>query len=249
MSQLGYRHGNTIVHRFDVRLKILYLAVFSLISVHISWIGLLVLTMVIVAAVSVVRLSIVSLFRDFRYLGVLMIFVLAARSLSIPDHAFWRIDRLVFSHSGFMDGTIYCWRLTLITLMGVVMLASTRSSEIRAGIQWMLKPVPFIPEKKVGMMMGLIVRFIPVILNQVMETGQALRARGIEGRRNPFHRMAILGPPLLRRTFLQADRLVLAMEARCYTEHRTERPLSTTRLDWIGLVGLLGLSGMLLFVA
>jgi energy-coupling factor transporter transmembrane protein EcfT len=45
-----------------------------------------------------------------------------------------------------------------------------------------------------------------------------------------------LGVPLIRKTFEQADRLVIAMEARCYSENRTDPALSANRIDWIALL-------------
>jgi energy-coupling factor transporter transmembrane protein EcfT len=85
-------------------------------------------------------------------------------------------------------------------------------------------------------MMGLIARFIPVILNQAKETVEAQRARCVEYRRNPLYRLVRLGVPLIRRTFEQADRLIVAMEARCYSENRTDPALCANRIDWIALL-------------
>ena len=103
-------------------------------------------------------------------------------------------------------------------------------------MQWFLKPVAFIPAKRVATMMGLIARFIPAILNQARETAEAQRARCVENRKNPLYRLIQIGAPLIRRTFEQADRLTVAMEARCYSENRTDPALSVTRLDWIALL-------------
>jgi energy-coupling factor transporter transmembrane protein EcfT len=45
-----------------------------------------------------------------------------------------------------------------------------------------------------------------------------------------------MGVPLIRRTFQQADKLIVAMEARCYSENRTDSALSASRLDWTALL-------------
>ena len=81
-------------------------------------------------------------------------------------------------------------------------------------------------------MISLLVRFIPMILSQARETADAQRARCIECRKNPVVRLVKLTVALLRRIFEDADRLVVAMEARCYTEDRTGPSFSATRLDW-----------------
>ena len=91
-------------------------------------------------------------------------------------------------------------------------------------------------------MIGLLVRFIPVILTQATEQGEALRARAIDNRRNPLRRTVFLCMPLLRRTFVTADRLALAMEARCYGSQRTTgHPWRMTVRDWSALAGAGGL--------
>jgi energy-coupling factor transporter transmembrane protein EcfT len=84
-------------------------------------------------------------------------------------------------------------------------------------------------------MMSLIVRFMPVIFQQAKETLDAQRARGVENRKNPVYRLVKLGIPILRRTFERADKLALAMEARCYSENRTDPRLSSGIKDWITL--------------
>jgi energy-coupling factor transporter transmembrane protein EcfT len=91
------------------------------------------------------------------------------------------------------------------------------------------------PAERIAAMLGLIVRFIPLIFEEVSRTIDAQRARAVENRRNPVYRMVKFGLPLLRRIFETSDRLVLAMEARCYTEDRTGPELSAGREDWIVL--------------
>jgi energy-coupling factor transporter transmembrane protein EcfT len=80
------------------------------------------------------------------------------------------------------------------------------------------------------------VRFIPFIFEQAKKTAEAQRARGVENRKNPVYRLKMFGIPLMRRIFERADKLVLAMEARCYSENRTDSLLSSGVRDWIALV-------------
>jgi energy-coupling factor transporter transmembrane protein EcfT len=104
-------------------------------------------------------------------------------------------------------------------------MTTTRSAEIRTAVVWFLRPVPWIPAARVGTMIGLLVRFLPEVLRTARETAAAQRARGIENRKNPVYRLTRLAVPLMRKTFLRADRLALAMTARCYSEDRTDPEL------------------------
>ena len=66
---------------------------------------------------------------------------------------------------------------------------------------------------------------MPILVAVARETASAQRARGIENRKNPVYRLTRLAVPLMRKTFLRADRLALAMTARCYSEDRTDPEL------------------------
>jgi len=91
-------------------------------------------------------------------------------------------------------------------------------------------------------------RFIPVILNQAKETAEAQRARGVENRKNPVYRLTKLGIPLIRRTFENADRLIVAMESRCYSENRTDPELMSTPRDWVALLIITTLCFLMIFL-
>lgn len=84
--------------------------------------------------------------------------------------------------------------------------------------------------------MGLILRFVPVILDQARETAEAQKARAVENRKNPVYRLTKFSFPLIRRTFERADDLVAAMEARAFTEHRTDPELTADKRDWVALM-------------
>jgi energy-coupling factor transporter transmembrane protein EcfT len=85
-------------------------------------------------------------------------------------------------------------------------------------------------------MMGLILRFVPVILDQARETAEAQKARAVENRKNPVYRLTKFGFPLIRRTFERADDLVVAMEARAFSEYRTDPELNADQRDWVCLL-------------
>ncbi len=84
-------------------------------------------------------------------------------------------------------------------------------------------------------MMSLIMRFMPVIYEQVKDTADAQRARCVENNKNPIYRLIKLLIPVIRRTFEGADDLALAMEARCFSENRTDPVLSSSPKDWVTL--------------
>ena len=236
LTSFSFHPGTSLLHKLDVRFKILFLILISLISLGRGFTGLCILTGLLAALIIHSHIPLKSGFKEFRFFIILLLLILVARMLTTPGTALFEIKSIAITRPGLMSGIRICWRLVVIALLGFLFVFTTRSSEIKAAVEWFLKPFKFIPAKHIATMMGLIVRFIPVILNQAKETAEAQRARCLENRKNPFYRLIRLGVPLIRRTFEQADRLIVAMEARCYSENRTDAILSATRTDWIALL-------------
>ena len=235
LTSLGFRPGTSLLHRLDVRFKLFFLILISLISLSGDFIRLGIFTCLLAALVFDSRLPLKSGLKGFRFFLFLLLLILLARMVTTPGNAILEIKSYSVTRQGILSGVLICWRLTIIVLLGFAFVFTTRSFEIKAAVEWVLKPLAFIPGKRIATMMGLTTRFVPVILNQANETAEAQRARCVENRKNPVYRLIRLGIPLIRRTFERADKLAVAMEARCYTDNRTDPELSATRIDWIAL--------------
>jgi len=236
ITAFNFKQGDTFFHQIDIRLKLFSLALFSASGMKCSFYGLILLTVILIVSLIYIKLPFISTVKELYGLIFLLIFVFISRSLSIPGTQvikFWFISA---THEGITSGAIFCWRLLLIILTGLLFTATTKTTRIKSGIQWFLSPIPFVPEKKVAVMISLLTGFIPIILRQAHETTQAQRARGIENRKNPLYRLTKFSIPFICRTFESADKLTLAMEARCYTEQRTEPQFSFKYKDYIALL-------------
>jgi len=235
LTAFGYFSGNSLLHSLDSRFKLLFIAVLSLVSLNLNFAALGIISILLLGFIIYSRLPLYAMFKELRFFFILLAFVFVARALSTGGDPVIEVKFFSVSGEGLSDGLLVCWRLALVVLLAFTMVTTTRPSDIKAAVQWYLKPVPFIPEKKVAIMMGLILRFVPVIFDQAAETAEAQRARCVQNRKNPVYRLVKLGFPLLRRTFERADDLVAAMEARGFTENRTDPQLVAHRRDWIAL--------------
>jgi len=235
LTAFGYRAGDSLLHRIDARVKILSVIFLSLASLNVYFRGLGLVTVILLAVIFHARLPLASGLRELRYFLIVLLLIFAARVLSTAGTALVSFKYFTISMQGLTSAILVCWRLALIVVLGFAFIATTPPSAIKAAVQWFLKPVPFVPEKKVAVMMGLILRFVPLILDQARETAQAQKARAVENRKNPLYRLIKFGFPLIRRIFERADDLVVAMEARAYTEHRTDPELTAGKRDWIAL--------------
>ena len=83
--------------------------------------------------------------------------------------------------------------------------------------------------------MGLIVRFIPVIFQKTRNISEAQKARCVESRKNPLYRLQTFVMPLMRGVFQDADKLAMAMVARCYDENQPVENKAAQMSDWLVL--------------
>jgi len=235
LTAFGYQLRQSFLHRCDARVKIGSLLIVSSAGLYARGWGLMVLTAAAAAAFLCGRQPLWRTLRELRWFFILLAAILASRAIFTPGRPLAQVFTVAVSSRGLVDGVLVCWRLLLIVLSAMVLTATTRASEIRAAVQWFFAPVPFVPEKRLGTMLGLLVRLIPLIFGRISEVRCAQLARCVDCRKNPIYRMRVLVVPLMERLFDAADELVLAMTARAYHENRSGPTLQAGRSDWLVL--------------
>ncbi len=231
LTAIGFVPGRSFLHRLDPRTKQALLMILSAVSMGGAFSFVSLLSVILFGCFHAAGVSLVRLVREIRYFLIFLIFVFAVRTFRFESG--WIF---VFDSDLAGEALMICWRLLLVVLMGLLVMVSTRTAHIRAALIWFLRPIPFIHEKMAATMVGLIVRFLPQILFQAADISDAQCARCIERRRNPLVRLKCFAIALFRRTFLSADELVVAMQARCYNENRTLPDFSFSRRDVIAVV-------------
>jgi len=235
LTALSYYHRESLLHKLDVRFKLIFLILISFAVLKADFMALSLLSFMLLIIIAYIRLPVKSTIKALRYFIILIFLVFLARAFSTPGSVLINLKVMSITREGIYDGAVVCWRLFMVVILGLLFASTTRPSEVKAAVQWFLIPFRFMPGKRIAIMMSLIMRFIPVIIDQVKETVDAQRARGIENRKNPVYRLIKLLIPVIRRTFESADDLAVAMEARCYSENRTDPSLASERKDWIAL--------------
>lgn len=147
-------------------------------------------------------------------------------------------------------------RLLLLMLFAVMLPLTTAPLELADGLDALLRPLERIgfPAHESAMMIGMALRFIPLLMQ---ETDKIIRAQLSRGARldqgNIFRRVMAFIPvliPLFIIIFRRADEIALAMEARGYDggAGRTRRkPLVWKYRDTIIIILSLFISGVCLF--
>jgi energy-coupling factor transporter transmembrane protein EcfT len=231
LNIMGYFPGTSTYHQMDVRFKLLSFVLVSITCLNARFSALAILSVAIIVLFLTARLPLHLILKDLRYFSILLFVLLLTRGLFTEGIPVVSFCALTISREGLTSGLLICWRLLVIVVLSIIGVATTKPSELKAGVQWFLAPIPYIPEKKAAVMLSLVIRFMPLLLMQARETSEAQKARCVENRKNPVYRFKVLVIPLLRRTFENADQLVTAMEARCYHENRTDPQLTATYKD------------------
>lgn len=233
LTSFSYHPGFSLLHKIDARFKLFIIVMIGLCSLKASLSGIVLLFMLVVCGMVIVRINLLQVIKDLYLLLFFLIFVFAVRAFSAEGAVLIKIFNVKLTYYGLIEGSIVCMRIILIVLSGLLFTSTTRTAQLKASIDWIFRPFPFIPGGRISTMTGLMMRFIPLIFEQAMETSNAQKSRGIENRRNPVYRMVKFSIPLFTRIFQNADKITMAMESRCYSDKRTGIKLSSARNDWI----------------
>jgi len=219
---LTYRDGNTLAHRLDPRSKLVVqvgfaVAVFA--TVDPVWLGAL--AAVPVASLAAARLSPLAVVRSYRVLLVVLALgpPLAAVTFSPPWVVPERAVRSALSVS----------RVALLLFVTSAYVVSTPARDSRAAVQ---RLIPGKPGQLLGVGVELTVRFLPLVRRDIAQIRTAIRARGGAERSlvDRARRVALVGT---RRAFTRADRLALALRARCFAWNPTLPRLRFRRRDYL----------------
>jgi biotin transport system permease protein len=242
---LHYFPGNSLLHRWDARCKFfgLLMITATLIQSKITWLTFDSILLIGVLIIS--RLPLRQFFRDFWVWAIFLLILFLFQGLFTPGSRLPAFPWLPVSLEGIYLGSFTCWRLGLILGYAILFTALTRPREIQDTLIWLLKPIPFLPERRVGLMVSLTIRFFSIILDEAEEVRLAHKARLGDQNKNPFRRAKFLSLPLLRRSFSRAEDITLALAARGY---RDDLPLQLSTLPFPHLIPLLLFLGSLVVI-
>ena len=239
--------GNSLVHRFDPRLKLV---------LTVAYIVLL------FAASNPLGLTLSILFLGVMYKVAKIPVKMIGKSLKpiLPIVLFTAVLNLFFV-SGEGDPLVHFWFLTIYAegvryavLMAVRVMAliagtslltyTTSPIVLTDAIEQLLKPLGKLhfPVHELAMMMSIALRFIPTLIEETDKIMNAQKARGAQLDTGKMtDRVKALVPvliPLFISAFRRADELAMAMEARCYhggTNRTRMRILHVQAIDWAAI--------------
>jgi len=278
LTQFSYRPGNFILFKMDVRCKMICICILSIVIVRANFLHLSLISMILLWLLyRCSSFNIRPFIKELKYFFLILLFVFIVRTITTPGvhisiPIFKFIEASTFmgkdigdiityininilhnvniTKEGLIDGGKVSWRFMIIMIMGILFSCSTTSSAIKNAVICFLEPVPFIPEKRVGVMVSLFIRFLPLILEKAHEVSDAQKSRCAHLKKNPVKKIKNITIPLLQKVFNSADTLAIAMASRCYNDNRavvTEHPVLRSGYEVHFYVGTIALSAIILF--
>jgi biotin transport system permease protein len=217
---LSYDPGTSIAHRLDPRAKLAVQVGFALaVFAHTSPRGLAIASLFAGCVLAVAELPPQTAVLEVRYALPFLTAgpLLAAVTLGSP----WVVLGEAFTPA------LASYRVLLVLLVSVAYVRTTPVRDSRAAIQHV---VPGRFGRMCGMGVALVFRFLPVLLTDLTRARAAMQARlGTE--RALAERMELLAVAGVRRAFARADKLALALRARCFAWNPTLPALRFSRID------------------
>jgi energy-coupling factor transporter transmembrane protein EcfT len=247
LNPFEFRPGTTSLHCLDTRCKFFLVCIMSLSLVNAGFSACFIALGVLYCLLKQIRLKIIETIKQLKYFILFLFFLILTRSLTMPGDPIVTFHDIVITRQGLFLGCLVALRFFLVMVTGLLFSATTRAASIKTAAQWYLKPLPFVPEKRVAIMISLALRFLPLILKQARENSNAIQSRCGNLQKNPVKRFIRLSLPVLKKTFLSADHLILAMEARCYCENRTDPEFEPGGKEVIFIITSLVLSFCIIF--
>ena len=215
---LHYSPGQSPLHRWDARCKLLAVIVVSLLLWRAFPLTLAGFSLILATTFRLARLPARTMLKELRsWLGLLLVFFVMHAGFT-PGAPPLTLPWIPCSKPGLIQGALACWRLGLLLGYAVLFTATTRPRSVRAAITWCLQPFKFLPANRIAFMASLTMRLVPMVLDHLAEVKEAHQARLGNLIRHPVRRSKYLILPLFRRTLLQGDELALALAARGYGE-------------------------------
>ena len=218
-----YFPGETLVHKYDPKLKmltmILFIASLFFINSVFMYLPVVIYLMLIIFNA---KLPIGLVLRGLKPLKWIILVTFIINLFFTPGEDIYTFGILKISQEGIDLAVFMGIRLVLLVLGTSLLTYTTSPIELTDGIESLLRPFRKIgvPSHEIAMMMTIALRFIPTLIEETDKIMKAQMARGADFESgNLIKRAKNLVPllvPLFINSFRRAEELATAMEARCY---------------------------------
>lgn len=224
LSSVMYRPGSSLLHGLDSAVKLIcFLLLCAAVLLTQTAAGYVAMLIFVPALAYMARLSFAQALSGVRRLRWMLLAILLLKFLfACPDKAFFHSWIFFPSLEGLAMGTAIVIKLALILMLSSIMSATSSPLKINEGLRTLLHPLSKLklPADHIALMLGVTVRFIPLLFEEAENIRFAQRARGMKfGEQSFFDTARAAAPiaiPLCVSAFKKAEMLTMAMEAKGY---------------------------------
>jgi energy-coupling factor transport system permease protein len=218
-----YFPGNTLIHRFDPRSKIIFTLIYvvalflcrSLISYGVALVVLLVL-------IGISRVKAKVFMKGMKPVVFIVVFTAILNIFYTSGTEIWRWGIFSITEEGLWRALYMVLRILMLIACTLLLTYTTSPITLTDGLERLLRPLKRFgfPVHELSMMMSIALRFIPTLIQETDKIISAQKARGADfDTGNLIQKAKALIPiliPLFISAFRRADELATAMECRCY---------------------------------
>ncbi|MBU5669414.1 energy-coupling factor transporter transmembrane protein EcfT [Peptoniphilus sp. MSJ-1] len=232
-----YFPGDSLVHEYDPKLKILTMFVYIISLFFIdSFIMYIPIVIYLFLILFNAKLPVGLVLRGLKPLRLIIFVTFLINLFFTPGKPIYELGFLKISQEGIDLAFFMGIRLILLVLGTSLLTYTTSPIELTDGIESLLRPFRKIgvPSHEIAMMMTIALRFIPTLIEETDKIMKAQMARGADFESgNLISRAKNLVPllvPLFINSFRRAEELATAMESRCYRGGDGRTKMNTSKI-------------------
>ena len=235
-----YFPGNSLLHRFDPRSKIiftvLFIAAIFLCKGLVSY-GITLLILLMMIGISKVQPRV--FLKGMKPVVFIVVCTAILNLFYTSGTVLWSWGILKITEEGIWKAGFMVLRILMLIACTLLLTYTTSPILLTDGLEKLLRPLKKLnfPVHELSMMMSIALRFIPTLIQETDKIISAQKARGADfDSGNLIQKAKALIPiliPLFISSFRRAEELAIAMECRCY--HGDEGRTSLRQLRYAGL--------------
>ena len=234
-----YFPGNSLLHRFDPRSKILFTVLFIaaifLCKGLVSY-GITLLILLMMIGISKVQPRV--FLKGMKPVVFSVVCTAILNLFYTSGTVLWSWGILKITEEGIWKAGFMVLRILMLIACTLLLTYTTSPILLTDGLEKLLRPLKKLnfPVHELSMMMSIALRFIPTLIQETDKIISAQKARGADfDSGNLIQKAKALIPiliPLFISSFRRAEELAIAMECRCY--HGDEGRTSLRQLRYAG---------------
>lgn len=234
-----YFPGNSLLHRFDPRSKILFTVLFIaaifLCKGLVSY-GITLLILLMMIGISKVQPRV--FLKGMKPVAFIVVCTAILNLFYTSGTVLWSWGILKITEEGIWKAGFMVLRILMLIACTLLLTYTTSPILLTDGLEKLLRPLKKLnfPVHELSMMMSIALRFIPTLIQETDKIISAQKARGADfDSGNLIQKAKALIPiliPLFISSFRRAEELAIAMECRCY--HGDEGRTSLRQLRYAG---------------